>query len=118
MIRGFFLLIGCDLLGEAVRDLARLPIPGPVVGMLLLAAFLVATTRLPNDLESSAETLIVNMGLLFVPAGVGVITQTSLLEAEWLPIVGGLIGSTLLGLVATALTMHLVLRRRDAGEAK
>jgi len=38
MIRGFFPLIGFDLLGEAVRDLAHLPIPGPVVGLGLVQA--------------------------------------------------------------------------------
>jgi len=116
MIGGFFLLLACDLLGEALRDLMHLPIPGPVVGMLLLAVCLTLRSHrsgreLPPQLEHSAEALIANMGLLFVPAGVGVITQTSVLESEWLPILAGLIGSTLLGLIATALTMRLVLRK-------
>ena len=120
MIGGFFLLLACDLLGEALRDVAHLPIPGPVVGMLLLAVFLVARSRrsemkLPPGLERSAEMLIANMGLLFVPAGVGVITEASVLKSEWLPIVVGLIGSTLLGLVATALTMHLAMRQPKSG---
>jgi len=115
MIGGFFLILVCDLLGEALREMAHLPIPGPVVGMLLLAVLLVVSsprpnTELPPQLERTAETLIANMGLLFVPAGVGVITEMSVLEAEWLPILVGLIGSTLLGLIATALTMHFAMR--------
>jgi len=121
---GFFLLLACDLLGEALRDVAHLPIPGPVVGMLLLAGCLVVRSlrsdrEAPPQLERSAETLIANMGLLFVPAGVGVITQTGVLETEWLPILVGLIGSTLLGLAAAALTMHLVMRgpKSDARRA-
>jgi len=120
MIGGFFLLLACDLLGEALRDAAHLPIPGPVIGMLLLAIFLVAFSRgadpeVPPELERSAETLIANMGLLFVPAGAGVIAQTNVLEAQWLPILASLIGSTLLGLVATALTMHLAMRGSMGG---
>ena len=120
MIEAIFFLLGCDLLGEGLRDAANLPVPGPVIGMLLLAAYLIGRPRLAwgsakerdlsPGLDHAAETLIANMGLLFVPAGVGVITETGVLESEWLPILIGVTGSTLLGLVATALTMHLTLR--------
>jgi holin-like protein len=46
------------------------------------------------------------MGLLFVPAGVGIITEGDLLRREWLPIIVALVGSTLIGLVATGWLMH------------
>jgi putative effector of murein hydrolase LrgA (UPF0299 family) len=47
--------------------------------------------------------------LFFIPAGVGVIAQVSLIEVQWLPILGGVVGSTLLGLIVTALVMHLTI---------
>jgi len=120
MIGAIFLLLGCDLIGEAVRDAAHLPVPGPVLGMLLLAAILIARQQrgdpdMPSDLERGAEALIANMGLLFVPAGVGVIAEISLIETEWLPILVGLLGSILIGLLATALTMHWTLRDSAKG---
>ena len=57
-------------------------------------------------LGNTAETLIGHMGLLFVPAGVGIITELGVLRAEWLPITAGLIGSTVLSLAVTGLVMH------------
>lgn len=124
MIGALAVLLGCDLAGEALRRAVHLPIPGPVAGMLLLAAILVlrgrrappsgAEAQAATALDRTAEALIANMGLLFVPAGVGVIAQAALLQAEWLPIVAALLGSTLLGLAVSALVLHWTLPRATA----
>jgi holin-like protein len=46
-----------------------------------------------------------------VPAGVGIIAELSILRREWLPIVTGLLVSTVLGLVVTGVVMHKITRR-------
>jgi len=58
------------------------------------------------------------MGLLFVPAGVGIIATASLLRQEWLPIVAGLIGSTVLSLAVTGLVMHWTSRSRSTPQSE
>jgi holin-like protein len=63
-----------------------------------------------SQLSRTANALIANMGLLFVPAGVGVITELGVLQQNWLPIVVGLLVSTVLGLVVTGFVMHRVCR--------
>ena len=113
-----FILFGCQLVGEILRETLRLPLPGPLIGMFLLAFILVLNRRgpqaaledTPSPLSQTANGLISNMGLLFVPAGVGVIVQSTVLRAEWLPILVGLVVSTILGLVVTGLVMHHVTR--------
>lgn len=118
MIGGIALLLSCELAGEALHAAFRLPIPGPVIGMMLLTLVLLAFGRPKPDaptadavsgLDRVADGLISNMGLLFVPAGVGVFAQAALIRTQWLPIVAGLLGSTLLGLVVTALVMRWTL---------
>jgi holin-like protein len=112
MIPAMLLLIACELVGEIAREALNLPIPGPVIGMFLLASMLSfrkdrpGRPAIPVALGSTAETLISHMGLLFVPAGVGIITEVGVLRAEWLPILAGLIGSTVLSLAVTGLVMH------------
>ena len=117
MPAAFFILIACQLLGEALRIVLYLPIPGPVIGMFILAAALAlrssgdpANPSQPTPLDRSAAALLTYMGLLFVPAGVGVITEIDLLREQWLPIVAGLVGSAVLGLVVTGLVMHWLTR--------
>ena len=114
MPAALLLLVGCQLLGELIRGALQLPIPGPVIGMFLLAGILGSRSKVTKDaktpapLKSVAETLIGNMGLLFVPAGVGIIAQFGLLRSEWLPIAAGLVVSTVLGVIATGFVMHRV----------
>lgn len=119
MIAGLAILLGSELVGELLRAAAHIAVPGPVTGMLILTLVLLMRPdrgddegrelRAATGLDRVAGGLISNMGLLFVPAGVGVIAQFDLIRAQWLPIMAGLLGSTLLGLVVTALVMHWTL---------
>jgi holin-like protein len=110
------ILTGCQLIGELIRSALNLPVPGPVIGMFLLAATLGLRSKLTKDekapapLKPAAETLISNMGLLFVPTGVGIIAEFGLIQKEWLPIVVALVGSTVLSLAVTGLVMHWLMR--------
>ena len=73
MLLAILVLMGCQLIGEGVRDAFDLPIPGPVVGMFLLAAVLACSAgrpgMVPAALEPTADSLIAHISLLFVPAG-------------------------------------------------
>jgi holin-like protein len=118
MVPTFLVLLACELAGDLLRQMLALPVPGPVIGMSILAAALAfrkegPTSRSPiaDSLEHTADTLIRHMGLLFVPAGVGLIAEIEVLRSEWLPIAAGLIGSTLLSLAVTGLVIHRSIRR-------
>ncbi|MBV8123351.1 MAG: CidA/LrgA family protein, partial [Paucibacter sp.] len=114
---GLLTLIACELAGALIGEALHLPIPGPVLGLFLLAALLAwrmrgQTEPIPQDLGRTADFLIQAMGLLFVPAGVGVITEASLLRTEWLPIAAAVVGSTIASLAVTGLVLHRALHAR------
>lgn len=117
MLFPFLTLILCQLLGELIREAFYLPIPGPVIGMFLLTAILgqrsckSAGSTISKQLEDLSEGLIRHLGLLFVPAGVGIIAEIGVLQREWLPIVVGVLGSTILSVATTGLVMHWVMRK-------
>jgi len=121
MIPALLVLLVCELAGNALHQMLGLPVPGPVISMSILAAVLAfrkggasSGSPITGSLEQTAETLIRHMGLLFVPAGVGLIAEIGVLRSEWLPIAAGLIGSTLLSLAVTGLVMHWSIGRRAA----
>ncbi|NJK78906.1 MAG: CidA/LrgA family protein [Chloroflexaceae bacterium] len=107
MIRAFALLLLFQLIGEIVARTFVLPIPGPVIGMLLLVGVLLASGGVPDFLQRTAEGLLAHLSLLFVPAGVGVIAHLSTLQGAWLALLITLIGSTLITIVITALVLRL-----------
>jgi putative effector of murein hydrolase LrgA (UPF0299 family) len=108
MLPSLTLLIACQLVGEIVTRLAGLPLPGPVLGLILLLAWLIYRGRIEVEMRETAGGLLRHLSLLFVPAGVGVITELSTLGREWLPIAVSLFVSTVLGLAVTAwLMQHL-----------
>jgi holin-like protein len=105
---GMTLILIYQLLGEILVVVFELLIPGPVLGMLLLFATLVAWGGLPASLDHAAGALLGHLSLFFVPAGVGVILHLHRLGHEWLPIALALVISTVATLAATAATMLAV----------
>ena len=108
----WLLLFQCA--GEVVSHLLGLPVPGPVVGMLLLFIALRARNRVPDSIAMAADALAKHLSLLFVPAGVGVMMYFERLAGEWLPIVVALLVSTTVAMAAAALTFAALARRVDA----
>ncbi len=86
LLPGLLVLLALWFAGEWMADAARLPVPGSVVGMLMLAAGLRLRWIPARVVEPAAQLLIRNLALLFVPAGVGVMAYGGLLGREWLPI--------------------------------
>jgi len=107
------LLLAFQLIGEVAAYGLRLPVPGPVLGMALLLAALALRRDLLALLRPTASTLLAHLSLLFVPAGVGVMVHGPRLAAEGVAIVVAIVGSTLLALAATALTVRALLRDEE-----
>lgn len=110
MLTGITLLLCYQLAGEALVLALGLPLPGPVLGMLLLLLTLMLRHSTAARVEGAAEGLLGHLSLLFVPAGVGVMVHGQRLGGEWLPIIVALVVSTLLTLLAVAFTMRLLIR--------
>jgi holin-like protein len=108
----WLLLFQCA--GEATSRLLALPVPGPVVGMLLLFVALRARDRVPDSVGTAGDGLARHLSLLFVPAGVGVMMHFGRLAGEWLPIAAALLVSTVAAIAASALTFTALARRQSA----
>jgi holin-like protein len=106
MLGAFTLLLVYQLIGEVLVLATGLPVPGPVIGMLLLFVTLLARGAAPAWLRDTCQGLLSHLSLLFVPAGVGVLLHFQRLGAEWLPIVVALVASTVITIGVTALVMR------------
>ena len=114
MLAYLTLIFSCQLAGELITHFLGLPVPGPVIGMVLLFAFLALRGSVPTDLGKVADTLLSHLSLLFVPAGVGVMLHFRLIASEALPIGVALVVSTILTIAVTAAVMAWFGRRDGA----
>lgn len=110
MLATFAVLLIFQCLGEALVFVLGLPIPGPVVGMLLLFLVLLYSPKLLAMVETTSNELLRHLALLFVPAGVGIIVSANSLEGQWVAVISSVLISTIATLVLTAAVMQFVTR--------
>jgi holin-like protein len=106
MLYTFATLLVFQTLGESLSYAFSLPIPGPVIGMLLLFCYLVIKSDAAAKLAPTAVEFLKHLSLLFIPAGVGIMVHAQRVAAEWIPITAALAVSTVVSLVVTALVLR------------
>jgi holin-like protein len=110
MIHMLALILCCQLAGEAMSRALSLPVPGPVLGMALLFALMLISSKLAEAVRPVGEGILRHLSLLFVPAGVGVVGHLRLLGENALAIGVALVGSTVLAIAVGALVFRAVAR--------
>lgn len=108
---GFLALLLCQLAGEALSRLLHLPLPGAVLGLVLMTAMLLALRgRTPKSLVHASRSLIGVLSLLFVPAGVGVISLGAAVSGQTTALAVALLASAVVTLATTAAAFMVVSR--------
>lgn len=110
MLDSIFIIFMFQLVGEAAQKYFALPVPGPVIGLVLMLVCLLWTKRTNlsliadqrDRLVTTSQQLLGYLSLLFVPIGVGVIMHLQLLEAQLAQIIGVITIGTILTMVFTA----------------
>lgn len=119
MLRGIAALLLFQLIGESIVFLVKLPVPGPVVGLVLLFLFLQMARRKGRSafpqIEGAAGALLSNLGLLFVPAGVGVVSLWSAVQSQAAAIGVVLVLSAIFTLIVTVWTFIAARRLLSKG---
>jgi len=112
MLSYLTIILFCQLIGEIFVRMTKLPIPGPVIGMVILFCGLVLRRGIPSELETLGGFLHQYLPLLFVPAGVGIITNLDLLMKSWAPFAGAIIIGTIITIAVTSVVMQFLSRHQ------
>lgn len=105
MIDGLVQILIWQGMGELISKFFIPDIPGPVIGLLLLLSFLVIKGEVNQPLGMVADTFRQHLGLLFVPASVGVLLFLPDLKAHGLAVALALLVSVVLTIAVTALVL-------------
>lgn len=108
MIPALAIILCFQLIGETLSRGLSLPLPGPVIGLVLLVVTGMIWPRVIAFLRPTAMGLLANLSLFFVPAGVGIVAHLGELSHNALGISVALIVSTVLAIMAGALVFTWV----------
>ena len=116
MIHALLALLLCQLAGEAAARVLSAPLPGPVIGMLLMLALFMLSNRFAEFMRPTSQAILANLSLLFVPAGVGVVGHVSTLGAQAVSLLIAVVASTILAIAAGAGAFVVVARLTGAAD--
>lgn len=98
LLREVFIIFGIYFIGEMVSVFLPIPLPGNLIGMLLLLILLSLRIVHLDQISTISDFLLGHLSFFFIPAGVGLLSVLSLIQHTWLAIL-------ILCLVTTFLTM-------------
>ena len=111
MICGLVQILLFQSLGELVSKFLLPTLPGPVIGLVLLVGWLVVRKGINSELAMVADTFSQYLGLLFVPAAVGVVLFLPQLKANALAIIAALVGSVILTIGSSAVVVRFLSKK-------
>jgi holin-like protein len=102
MIQGLVQIFIFQTLGEFLSKFALPFIPGPVIGLVFLLAFLSLRGHVPASIDLVGSNILQHLGLLFIPASVGVVLYLPILQANAWTIAAALVVSVIATIAVTA----------------
>lgn len=93
--------------GEAIVRLARLPIPGAIVGMLLVLALFASGKVSMMSMRRGAEWFLAEMLLFFVPAVLAVLDHGEFIGIVGLKVLAVIFAGTIIVMGVTAIAIDI-----------
>ena len=112
LMRQFGIIAAITCIGELMKYLIPLAIPGSIYGLVLMMGCVMTGIIKLDQVKETAEFLIEIMPLMFIPAGVGLMTSWEELSQILLPVCVITLISTVLVMGITGRVMERMLRRR------
>lgn len=119
MIIGLLVLIAFQILGELLALWLNLPVPGAVIGLLLLLVCLRLwpwPKAIAEATEQVSGKLINHLSLLFLPAGVGIFFLSEPINAQWPAVLAAMLGGTFVAMLLSSLAYRIFSARAQPRE--
>ncbi len=112
LVRQAAFLLLMVFVGDVLSKIFLVPLPGSVLGLLLLLIFLLTGWVKLEQIEELSTFLMSHLSVFFVPAGVGLITVMGLLKETWFVLLLISVFTTILVLSITALLVQHIRRKK------
>ena len=108
LLKGLVLIMLLYVIGELISSYLKIPVPGNVLGMLLMFLGLQNKLIKQQDVEGISKQLINLLNLFFIPAGVGLLAYEELVTNNlWIIIIASVLSSLIVMTIAASVFLTL-----------
>ena len=111
LFREAIIILGIYLLGEFISEVLSLPIPGNILGMIILIFLLCTKIIKLEQIETIANFLLDHLAFFFIPAGVALMTSVDIIKDSWLKLIVVCIATTIIIIASTGLIVQYITRK-------
>ena len=117
-LRQFGIILAVTCAGEIMKYFIPLPIPGSIYGLILMFVLLLTKVIKVDHVKETGEFLIEIMPLMFIPAGVGLMTSWGALKPILVPVIVILVATTILAMGIGGRVTQSIMRSKHKKEEK
>jgi holin-like protein len=110
-LRQFWIILLVSALGEVLHYVLPFPIPASVYGLVLMLLALTTGILKIEQVQDAGKFLIEIMPVMFIPAGVGLLTAWGDLQPIWIPVAVITVASTVIVMTVTGKVTQFVIRK-------
>lgn len=104
------IILGIYLLSDFISKFFELPIPGNILGILILLVLLFTKIIKLEKIETISNFFLDHLAFFFIPAGVGLMSSTEIIKDSWLRIIFACVITTIIVIAATGITVQFISR--------
>lgn len=114
LLREALIIFGIYLIGEFLVQITNIPVPGNIVGLLLLLICLCTKIIKPRQIETISNFFLDHLAFFFLPAGVGLMNSFGVIKANIAQILIVCIATTAITIAATGRIVQFVANKIQA----
>lgn len=116
--RESILLLSIYFVSEIISKLLNLPVPGSIIGMILLFVLLTSNIIKIEKIENLANFFLDHLAFFFIPASVGLMTSFASLKGSIFKIILLCILTTIIVIALTGVTVQFICNKKSIKEVK
>lgn len=113
LFREALIVFGIYLFGEVLASVLPIPIPGNILGMIILFVLLYTKVIKVENIKNITDFLLNHLAFFFIPAGVGLMTSIGIIKTTWIQLLIVCLITTIIIIVSTGIIVQFIARRSN-----
>jgi holin-like protein len=111
LFREALIILGIYLIGELLSSSLHLPIPGNILGMIILFILLYTKIIKVDNISNVTNFLLNHLAFFFIPAGVGLMTSLGIIKSTWWQLLIVCLLTTIIIIGVTGIVVQAISKR-------